>query len=105
MDQFLNQGQFRSIPVFVFFDQAFHEIGRFIERPASVTTRHARVRRDFFAQHPEFGPAATPITQLPEDVRMQLSQAMATAREATFTEDTSDVVQALGQIVAGAHVA
>src|SRR5215469_8271325 len=27
MDQYLNQGQFRSIPVFVFFDEQFNELG------------------------------------------------------------------------------
>src|SRR5579883_3082777 len=60
MDQYLNQGQFRSIPVFVFFDAQFNEVGRFIERPASVTERRARQRRDLFAQHPEFGSPDTP---------------------------------------------
>src|SRR3712207_337617 len=33
MDQYLHHGQFRSIPVFVFFDDDFRELGRWIERP------------------------------------------------------------------------
>src|SRR6476659_2499455 len=37
MDNYLNRGEFRSIPVFAFFDDDFHEIGRFTERPESVT--------------------------------------------------------------------
>jgi hypothetical protein len=37
MDQYLNQGLFRSIPVFVFFDDRMNELARFIERPSSVT--------------------------------------------------------------------
>jgi hypothetical protein len=37
MDQYLNQGLYRSIPVFVFFDDRMREIARFVERPASVT--------------------------------------------------------------------
>src|SRR6202035_3549959 len=37
--RYLNQGKFESIPVFAFFDDAFNEIGVFIERPASVTER------------------------------------------------------------------
>ena len=32
MDQFLKNGQHRSIPVVVFFDDAFTELARFIER-------------------------------------------------------------------------
>jgi hypothetical protein len=37
MDRYLNQGMFRSIPVFVFLDEHMQELGRFVERPASVT--------------------------------------------------------------------
>ena len=32
MDQFLKNGLYRSIPVFVFFDENMHELARFIER-------------------------------------------------------------------------
>src|SRR5207237_10192106 len=31
MDQYLNQGKHKSIPVFAFFDDRFNELGRFIE--------------------------------------------------------------------------
>src|ERR1700704_2388463 len=41
MVRYRNQGKFESLPVFVFFDEAFHEVGVFIERPASVTARGA----------------------------------------------------------------
>jgi hypothetical protein len=37
MDQYLNQGIYRSIPVFVFFDEQMNEVARFIERPPKVT--------------------------------------------------------------------
>jgi hypothetical protein len=37
MDQYLNRGIFRSIPVFVFFDDNMREIARFVERPPAVT--------------------------------------------------------------------
>ncbi|HUG06577.1 MAG TPA: thioredoxin family protein, partial [Candidatus Limnocylindria bacterium] len=32
MERWLNQGKFQSIPVFVFFDQDFRELGHWIER-------------------------------------------------------------------------
>ena len=35
MDQYLNQGQHRSIPVFVFFDEDFSQLGVLIERPGA----------------------------------------------------------------------
>jgi hypothetical protein len=104
MDQFLNRGQFRSIPVFAFFDDGFHEIGHFIERPDSVTERRAEARREVFAQHPEFGSPDTPIAQLPEDVRVKVMEAMAAGRERFKTIDNQDVVRALRAIVEGARV-
>lgn len=100
MDQYLKEGQFRSIPVFVFFDESFNEIGRFIERPASVTERRTKQRQEVHTQHPEFGSPDTPISQLPEDVRVKLMEAMATTREATKAQDNQDVVRALRDIVA-----
>ena len=66
MDQYLNQGLYRSIPVFAFFDDQFHGLGQFIERPPSVTERRAERRRTIFAAHPEFVSPDTPPAQLPE---------------------------------------
>ena len=37
MDQYLNQGMFRSIPVFAFFDENMNEVARLIERPGKIT--------------------------------------------------------------------
>jgi hypothetical protein len=99
MDQYLNEGKFRSIPVFVFLDSQFQEIGRFIERPASVTTRRAAIRRDIFARHPEFGSPETPVDQLSEDARVQLQQETAQRRADSKQLDERDVIQALRDIV------
>jgi|SRR5579883_64508 hypothetical protein len=103
MDQYLKDGQFRSIPVFVFFDQHFNELGRFIERPDSVTERRAKLRQELYAAHPEFGSPDTPISQLPEEVRTPLTAALAAQREQTKAEDNLDVVRALQAIVASVH--
>lgn len=37
MDPYLNQGIYRSVPVFAFFDEQMNEVARFIERPPKVT--------------------------------------------------------------------
>jgi hypothetical protein len=37
MDQYLNKGQFRSIPVFAFLDEGMHEVARLLERPQKMT--------------------------------------------------------------------
>jgi hypothetical protein len=63
MDQYLNRGIFRSIPVFVFFDDHMKEITRFIERPPKITEymeqKQLELRRQLRAQHgPEWQRAA-----------------------------------------------
>ncbi len=98
MDGYLKEGQFRSIPVFVFFDQDFRELGHFIERPESVTARRAHLRQDLFARHPEFGSSDTPVDQLSEDARVTLMQEMTRWRDEGKAEDNRDVVRTMRDI-------
>ena len=55
MDQYLNRGLFRSIPVFVFFDGDMKEVARFIERPPKITEymeqKQLDLRRQMRAEH------------------------------------------------------
>jgi hypothetical protein len=55
MDQYLNRGLFRSIPVFVFFDEDMKELARFVERPPKITEfmeqKQLELRRQLRAQH------------------------------------------------------
>jgi hypothetical protein len=55
MDQYLNRGVFRSIPVFVFFDADMQEVARFVERPPKITEymeqKQLELRRQLRAQH------------------------------------------------------
>jgi hypothetical protein len=99
MDQYLNRGEFRSIPVFVFFDDDFNEVGRFVERPDIVTELRARKRGEIYAQHPEFGSPDAPIDQLPEETRVRLTQAIAEMREETAPFANQEVVRELRAIV------
>lgn len=104
MDQYLNQGKYKSIPVFVFFDDNFNELGRFIERPASVTQLRAQKRQEIFAKNPEFGSPDAPVDQLPEDVRARLNQATTAMREETTPFANAEVVRELKAIVGRAPV-
>jgi len=99
IDQYLNKGKYRSIPVFVFFDQNFAELGHFTERPESVTELRAQKRAEIFAQHPEFGSPDAPPDQLPEDVRARLNQALTAMREETIPFANAEVVRELRAIV------
>ena len=76
MKRWLNQGKFESIPVFAFFDQGLHEVGVFIERPASVTAKRAELRLAIFAGDPSFGSPEAPVADLPEEARGRLLAAI-----------------------------
>ncbi|MHB1006335.1 MAG: thioredoxin family protein [Chloroflexota bacterium] len=99
MDQYLNQGKYRSIPVFVFFDPNFRELGRFVERPVSVTEERDRRRAALFAAHPEFGSMDTPMDQLSEEARAGLMQAMAQMRADIATDANATVARDLRAII------
>jgi hypothetical protein len=101
-DQFLNHGQFRSIPIVVFFDDNFSEVGRFIERPDAVTDLRAQKRLEIFAAHPEFGDPNAPVDQLPEEVRANLMAEMANMREETIPVANAEVVRELTAAIAKA---
>src|SRR2546430_2541874 len=98
MQRYLNQGQFKSIPVFVFLDEDFRELGHRIERPASVTEVRAKRRKEIFAKHPEFGSLDAPVDQLPEGVRVQLQSVLAKMREETTKFANAEVVRELREI-------
>jgi hypothetical protein len=58
MDQYLNKGMFRSIPVFAFFDEHMNEVARLLERPPKVTeeleAKMLEVRKAFRAEKLEW---------------------------------------------------
>ena len=57
MDQYLNRGIFKSIPVFVFFDGDMKEVARFVERPPKITEymeqKQLELRRQLRVEHGE----------------------------------------------------
>lgn len=101
MEQYLKQGQFRSIPVFVFFDEQFNELGHFTERPESVTSARAAKRAAIYAAHPEFGAPDAPVANLPEEARVRLTEALQASRRDAKPAENAAVVRALREIVEG----
>jgi hypothetical protein len=99
MDQYLNRGQFKSIPTLVFLDGEFNELGVWVERPASVTKLREEKRLALYQQHPEWGDPSTPIAELPEDIRTQVQQATGAMRNETKPFANSEVVRELREIV------
>ena len=105
MEQYLNEGKFRSIPVFAFFDDAFRPLGVFIERPRSVTELRERKRREIYARDAAFGSPSDPADRLPEDVRQRLQEALLQMRAETKAFADREVVRELRELVARAPVA
>ena len=99
MDQYLNKGQFKSIPTLIFLDDQFRELGVWVERPESVTRMREEKRQALYRQHPEWGDPGTPIAELPEDVRAQVQQAMATMRNETKPAANAEVVRDLRELL------
>ena len=99
MQKYLNQGKYESIPVFVFFDDAFNELGVFTERPASVTERRAEQRKQIHTEHPEFGEHGGSVDTLAEDVRAKLTAEITKRREDDVAWANREVIKALREIV------
>ena len=107
MDQYLNQGKFKSIPTFVFLDDGFNELGVWIERPGSVTQLRAEKTAELYKEHPEWGSQDKPVAELPEDLRVQVQGAIQKMRQETAPFANKEVVRELSDLVtrAAAQVA
>jgi hypothetical protein len=98
MDQYLNKGQYKSIPTLIFLDGDFNELGVWVERPDSVTKLREEKRLAMYAAHPEFGDPSKPIAELPEDIRTQVQQGSAALRAETKPFSNAEVVRELREI-------
>ncbi len=101
MNAYLKEGKYKSIPTVVFFDDDFNELGRWVERPASVTKLREEKRQALYRDNPEFGSPNDPVDKLPEDARIRLTQSIAAMRDETKPFADSEVVRELGELVAG----
>lgn len=104
MERWLNEGKYKSIPVFAFFDEQGRELAHWIERPRSVTELRAKKRREIFAAHPEFGSPDAPVDQLPEDARVALQGELAKMRAETTPFANAEVLRELRELVAALPV-
>ena len=80
IDQYLKQGKFRSIPVFVLYDDRWNELGYFIERPEQVTREMAEETRRFAAAHPEIEGITRAYENMPDETRQVVYQHSASYR-------------------------
>lgn len=95
MAAYRKDGRFDSIPVLVFLDADFNEIGRYVERPDEVTAMYARHRDELAERHPEFAPAGAPLRDFDEPVRERLRAALDQLRERDRPTANASIATAL----------
>jgi len=98
IDSYLNKGQFKSIPVVVFLDENFNELGAFYERPESVTSKRAEQRKQIFAANPDLGSPDAPADQMSEEARAKYQKLAQAGRDETFDWANNEVVRELRAI-------
>jgi hypothetical protein len=101
MDLYLKDGKYKSIPTFVFFDDDFKELARWVERPDSVTALRGEKTSAIYASNPRFGAPDGAISELPDDVRLQLTEKIAAMRAEVKPFADREVVRELREIVEG----
>ncbi len=69
IDQYLKEGKYRSIPVFVVYDNDWNELGHFIERPAEVTRQMGEETRRFAQANPDLEGANRSYENMPDETR------------------------------------
>lgn len=100
MDQYLYQGQFRSIPAVVFFDDKMAELGRWWERPQIARDEMAEVRRRFSTEHAALPDAGKPFPEMSESTRQLYTAMMAKVRSENAARWTQALVDEIRAIVA-----
>lgn len=95
MDAHLNQGKFRSIPTFIFYDAQWAEVGAWLEKPVTIADLRARLRLEIYASDPAFGSPDAPSSELPDAVRERLWAAITKMRDDTTPESNREVLREL----------
>lgn len=104
IDQYLKEGLYRAIPVVVFFDEDFRELGFWIERPALQNQRQSEMLDDLYANDPAMQgvvKGASPA-EMPEAARNRLTKAHADFRSGFRETANNEVVRELRELVSGA---
>jgi hypothetical protein len=101
MDQYLKDGQHRSIPVFVFFDEDFRQLGYWIERPAIVNQRQSEMLEELYAHDPAMQGVTSGMSpaEMPDEARARLGQAFSDFRTQIRDAANSAVVQEIRELI------
>jgi Thioredoxin len=68
-ERWLKDGTHSAIPVIAFFDENWHELGYYQEKPAQVYTEEAEAIANFATLHPDLPDSALPYAQMSETTK------------------------------------
>lgn len=97
-DQYMKEGKYRSVPVFIFFDQEMRELGHFIERPARVTAEMMEATAKLVAAHPDIsdlGGSFDTMSDSSKKLRFQMLRALRDQRAAGWNSMLLEDIVAL----------
>jgi hypothetical protein len=101
IESYLNQGQYKSIPVFVFIDQDWNELGHFIERPAEATRLMAEESTRFQRANPDLEGVTRSYANMPDETRQKVRANAANFRWSNFDAWNQLFFDEARKIVAG----
>lgn len=101
IDSYLNQGTYKSIPVFVFIDSDWNERGHFIERPASATQAMAEESTRFQRENSDLEGVTRSYDNMPDETRQKVRANAARFRWDNFDTWNRWFFDEVQQIVAG----
>ncbi len=101
MDQYLKDGKYRSIPVFVIYDEHWNELGHFIERPEAVTKQMGEETRRFAQANPQLEGANRSYENMPDETRTAVRANSSKFRWDNMAAWNSIFVDELKSMVAG----
>jgi hypothetical protein len=64
------------IPVYVFLDNDWNELARYIERPQTVAAQRFAERQELAHENPQFAPPTMPAKRFPEPIKSRLKEAI-----------------------------
>lgn len=86
INDYLKQGEFKSIPVFVFLDAGWNELGHFIERPAEVTKLMAEETQRFAKANADLEGVNRSYENMPDETRQKVRANSSQFRWASMQE-------------------
>jgi hypothetical protein len=98
MANYLKDGTFAAIPVFIFMDRAYRELARYIERPPAVTRLRRAEREALAIRDPRFHPPEAKPSAFGEPIATELRAAVLELRAQSQPQATLMVADALANV-------